>query len=447
MNFFKKAVSLFLIITKASTLFCIDNHHFYKAPYLNATKSWNNKDWLAIFDAHYAHGSTHRSRNNNGNRANTFDLYGNHNILYLTTNVPRPAGISAMLEGYIDALETTRTAFEAANPTDKQCFGQVGFCSECKVDEFVFTYRQNLISNFFAELTIPIRRIKTGPMTIVDKTPVGSSNNPDYTQQDTTWTNVRDNLDDILKAYGFDGYACSSKTTNFGDITFLVGWQRRLSYKTDFFEYIDFGIKGGILFPTGAPRKYQKPFSLETGYNNHWGFPVRTDAVFGLSKDIYVGTYLGFVPFSSKTHSDFPVKTNENQNGFIKLYRTKIHEKKGTLFDTGIYLTLDHFLKGFSMLVGYSYNHQAGDTLAIPKGCECEYTNNVIMNSDCRLKKWRMHVLHALAEYDFGAHDYFKNRSWQPRVSLFYDYPFSGKRIFVTAMLGGAIGCNVSWNF
>ena len=74
------------------------------------------------------------------------------------------------------------------------------------------------------------------------------------------------------------------------------------------------------------------------------------------------------------------------------------------------------------------------------------FTHNVIINNDTRLNSWYMHALHILAEYDFGAHHFFKKRKWQPKISIFYDYPFAGKRIFVNSMLGGAIGCTLQWN-
>ncbi|MBU1007788.1 hypothetical protein KKA53_01785 [Candidatus Dependentiae bacterium] len=448
MNFLpKKRLFLLFLLTNTFRLFSIDNSHFYKPPYFHATKSWETKNWLAVFDAHYAYGSTNHSRDNRGHQAEAFDLYGNQNILYLTANVPRPTNLSAALTGYIDALETTRAAFTAANPADKQLFGQVGFSGKFDVSEFVLNYRQNLIYNFFTELNVPIRTIKSGRRTLCDRTPVGSGSDQNYTQQDVSWTNFRNNLPDILRAYGLDQYTRRSKSTNLGDTALLLGRQGRIPSLVNLFEYFDLAIKAGILAPTGTNRKYQQPFSIETGYNGHWGFPVRVDAIFGLSKDMYIGTYLGLLFFSSRTLDSFPARTHESQNGFIKLYRTTIHEKKGTIFDVGSYLKLDHFIKGLSMLLGYSYSHQSRDSVSIPKGCDYTHTNNVIINNDCRLKNWRMHVIHALAEYDFGVHDICKKRLWQPRISIFYDYPFSGKRVMMSSLVGGGVGCDVTWGF
>ena len=114
MNFLKIPVInkfLLIFITILTPAFSIDNPHYYKSPYLNATKSWKKKDWLSIFDAHYSRGSSHRSRNNRTSRVNTFELYGNHNLLYATSNVPQPTNILTTLQGYIDALDAQRASF------------------------------------------------------------------------------------------------------------------------------------------------------------------------------------------------------------------------------------------------------------------------------------------------------------------------------------------------
>jgi hypothetical protein len=423
----------------------IDNAHFYKSPYLNATKSWKSKNWLSIFDAHYANGSTHRSRNSAGDSAGTFDLYGNHNLLYLTTNVPEPSPISSIIKGYVDDLEAQRINFENDNPPDKQNFGLVEFCGKCEIDEFMFNYRQNLVSNFFIELNIPIRRISNGPIRLVDKSPYSAVADTPYTQTDTDWVNFITNLEDILTTYGFCGYRSGSQRTNVADITLLGGWQKRFLKPINFLEYIKIALKLGVLFPTGARRKFTNPFSFANGYNKHLGFPVRADAIFGLSSDIYFGTYAGFIFFSSKEHDNFPIKTHATQNGLVKLYQTKIREKKGTLFDIGGYLKLDHFFKGLSALAGYSYNRRASNSLTLVN--DCTQTNNTIINNDLSIKSWYQHVLHLLAQYDFGAHDFFKTRKWKPRLGLFYDHPFDGKRVIINPMVGGAFGCDLSWDF
>jgi hypothetical protein len=434
--------SIFILVFSLSKTFCIDNAHYYKAPYWHAIKSWKSKKWLSILDFQYANGGTRRAKNFNGDRTETFDLYGNHNILYLTKSVPQPSNLSSTIQGYVNALDAKRVTFENTNPAGKENFGLVGFSGKCEVDEFIINYRQNLIFNFFVELNIPIRNIRTSAIVLNDKTAIGSGTE-DFTQKDTDWTNFRDNLDEILLAYGFAKYSCGSHRTGLGDIAFIGGWQTQIRSPLDFIENLKLAARLGFLFPTAKKRNLSEPFSIEAGYNRHFGVPLRGDALFVLSRDIQIGSYLGVIFFSSKTHRSYPVKTNERQNGFIKLYKATVREKKGTLFDVGTYLKLDHFFKGLSALVGYSYNLQNSDSLHL---CGSpSQTNTSIIGGDSRLKSWSAHVLHILAEYDFGAHLYFKKRKWQPRVTLFYDYPFDGKRIIVNPMAGGSIGVDISF--
>jgi hypothetical protein len=298
-HFSRSKFFLFLLITTTPHLISpVDNPHYYKAPYFNGTKSWKTEDWLATLDAHYSQGSSRRSRNSNGDSVGAFDLYGNHNLLYLTSNVPQPSGISSALLTYVTNLEAQRASFETANPADKQSFGQVQFHGKCEIDEFVINYRQNFVIDFFAELNIPIRRVRTGPFTLVDQSPSSVTANNPYTQTDNNWSNFLTNFEEILQAYGLSGYMAATRNSSLGDMTLFAGWQNKFSSFTSFFEYIDFAIKAGVLFPTGTHRKFHKPFSFETGYNSHWGVPIRADIIFRLSPEIYWGAYAGIVHLS-----------------------------------------------------------------------------------------------------------------------------------------------------
>lgn len=441
----KKLLSL-LLATIFYLNFCLafDNAHFYKAPYFHATKSWKTRDWLSSFDAHYAHGDTCKGRNCHGNTDTNFSLYGHHNLLYLTSGVPQPT-LSSAVQGYVTAINTKRTNFANNHPANRESFGCTEFSGKFSVEEFVFNYRQNILLGFFAELNIPIRKLKTGCLTLVDRSPESTTPGEVFTKTDQAWVNFRDNLDTILQEYGFDCYSPGSQHTSLGDIALLAGWQRTFRALPSFFRYIKLSLKLGVLFPSGNIRDFQKPFSIEPGYNGHLGIPARADVIFGLSHDIYWGNYAGFLTFSSKEHDRYPIKTDLHQNGFIKLFRARVRESAGNLFDFGTYLKLDHFFKGLSALAGYSYNRQTKTTLTLLDSCN--HTTNEIINDDNRLKNWHMHVLHVWAEYDFSIHKFFRQRRWKPRVSLFYDHPFSGKRIFTNPFFGGAVGCDLRWDF
>lgn len=434
MDHFLRKIVLIIFCLTAHDSFGFDNPHFYKAPYFNATKSWNNKKWLSTFYVSYASGRTSRGENNDSTSSSAFDIYGNHNLLYLTKGVPQPSALSGTLLNYVNAIDTKRTNFENDHPTDNRTFGLANFCGKNSVDEIVFNIRQNIVYNFFLELNLPIRNISIDPLTLIDRSPSSVAPNTSYTQTDQDWLNFINNLDAILQTYGFSGYQCGTRTTGLGDASLVAGWQYAIGKVSNWFEYTKFAIKAGVLLPTGSERNYKKPFSIESGYNEHWGIPGRIDLILGLSKDIYFGSYMGLIFFSPKTFNGYPVKTTRTQNGFINLFKARVEEKNGTIFDIGGYLKLDHFFKGLSALVGYSYNRQANKSLSLVNSCE--ETNDPIINSDCRIKNWYQHVLHMMAEYDFSSCDMFKKKSWKPAVSIFYDHPFDGKRVFTNSMFG-----------
>ena len=439
---------LFILLTLVTNSFCIDNANFHKAPRFHGSHQFKTKNWLAMFDASYANGSTRRGRNNIGDRTEAFDIYGHHNLLYLTSNVTKPSNIDSGISTIIDNIATTRTNFAALDLTETVSFGLVKFSGKFELDELPLNYRQNLKNNFFVELNIPFKRVKVSKIKYEDQSPSSGTTGSPYNQEDTSWMNFTHTttFDEILKLYGLKGYQAGYKKTYPGDISVIFGWQKLITEPiVDFLEYVNFAIKGGILLPTGLNANPDHPFAIPTGYNGHFGIPLRIDAHFGLSNDIYLGTNLGITFFKNETHSKYPVKTDEKQQGFIKLYRCKVTEKKGTLFDIGVYLKLDHFFRGLSATTGYSYNRQARDHLTLKQNTSA--TNNLIIDSDSRLNGWRMHVLHFLADYDFSVHKFFQEKKWQPRIGAFYNYPFDGKNIFINPITGGSLGCDLTWNF
>lgn len=435
---------IFLILAISTAhLSSKDNIHFYKAPHFEGEQSFNSSDWLTQVDAFYAYGNTSRGRNTHGNTVSLLDIYDNHNLLYLTANVAQPTNLNASLKTIIDNLDTKRTAFEAdtsALKASRSNFGLVEFTGKFEVHDFAFTYKQNLIKNIFLELNMPLRHMQIKNISYIDHSTTYSGGNKKYTDQDPDWIDFinKTTFDDILKAYGLTGYKSGFSKVAIGDISIMAGYQHHFVNQSDLFEYLDLAIKAGVIIPTGALRNFSNPFSLPVGYNGHWGFPISLDALFWLSEDICFGLYGGAIFFINKTYGNYPVKTDEHQNGFIKLQRATVTEKGANIIDLGTYLKLDHFFKGLSAQVGYSFNYRAAQTLT---------SASYLIKNDNTLKDWYMHVLHAQASYDLGVHGYFKNRRWQPRFGIFYDYPITGKRIFNTAMLGGTIGCDFEWRF
>ena len=448
-------LALFCLLSSACMLHAQDNAHFYKAPRFQGEPYFKTKNWLFMADATYANGSTSRGRNNNGDKVGIFNIHGCQNLWYLTSGVCESADASTELQQIITDLNWTRTDYAAAEAhikTGKDSFGQVEFTGKFEIDEFNVHLRQNLALNFFLDLDIPVRRLHVSNVYLMDKSPTSTlATNATanlYTQSDPRWINFihTTTFNDILNSYGLKDYNKGYKKYHLGDITLMLGWIFNWEDPTDSLDSIRLAIKGGVLFPTGYKAEQNHPFGLSIGYNGHFGFPIRADLLFGMSSDVSLAAHFGIMFFKKETHDKLRIKTNEKQNGFIKLAQAKVEEDKGTLIDAGVTLKLDHFFKGLSALSGYSYNYRDRDHYTvIDGGGNC--TDDNVADNDATLRSWDMHTLHFMAEYDFGTHLFFKKRRWQPRFGVFYEYPFDGKNIFTTPLTGRSIGTNLSWSF
>jgi len=119
--------------------------------------------------------------------------------------------------------------------------------------------------------------------------------------------------------------------------------------------------------------------------------------------------------------------------------KTDVKIEKGSVWQVGAYLKIDHFLGGLSFVFGYNFANQNSDELT---PCDTNKFPPSIVNSDESLKGWQMHTLNFLLEYDFAA----KSSQFAPRVAVQYNVPIGGKRIFKTDTAGGTIGLDISWD-
>ena len=448
-------ISLVLAIAAfSSTASCFTQGFFYNARKFPAQNEYNVSDWRTFIDVSYDNATTKRGRNNSGDRVPAFDIYDNHKLLYIFSGVSS-TGLTTAVSSIFDNLETKQTAFTSAynNFTDNQKaafkdFGKTIFSGKFEVDETKLHVMQNLIHNIFLEVDVPFKKTKISKMDYTDASTSAASTTSieNYTQTDQYWADFKDSFTTVLDAYGLTHYNKGYSKEGIGDISVMLGWKKEWLQPIDLLEFIRVCVKAGAVFPTGITADHNHPFAIPNGNNGHYALPIRVDMINGLSHDIFLGVHLGLMFFKDKKHDHYRVKTDLNQNGFIKLADCAVNAKKGNLVDAGAYLKLDHFCKGLSALTGYTYTRQIKDKLTLLDERDHTTTTNIV-NSDSRLFQWTMHTLNLWAEYDFGTHEFFKKRSWHPRINAFYNYPFDGKNIFVAPMIGGTAGISIQLKF
>jgi len=412
------------------SLRAVDNAHFYTAPLF--LQSYDEprlaEPWLTTFEAYIAAGGTNESRRKCPDDS-LLNLCGFHNMHVLGSGVPN--------KDHTNELDALLLMLEMLPGRDD--FGMLKFKGDFNMVEGSFWFTQNFACGFFGQINVPFRHleiecIKSGSKLIyTDESPTdaGFPN-----AQTIEWQAFLNSFEAILERYNL----CVDNVhrTDIGDISFLLGWT--INYEqTKVLDYIDATVRAGVLAPTGHRTDQDRPFDLATGHDGHVGIPLSVDVATGAYEWLTMGAHFDALIFLNDTR-DIRLKTDKDQNGFIKLAKGRTKIDRGTLFSFVTYLKADHALRGFSAWVGYTYNHKQADTLT---PCDSCLFPPDVANSDCLRQGWKMHTLHFMAEYDFSK----KNMCIGPRVAVFYNWQVGGKHVFQTSNGGGMIGIDIGWQF
>lgn len=412
-----------------SLIKAIDNAHFYRAS--NALypiyEPRLTKPWLTSFDATVGHGSTdhafgrHELHHATGCRTPLLNLYGPHNMHELGAGVPG--------KDPTNPLDLALINLEAV-PT-RECFGQLLFLGDFAITEANFIVTQNLTCGLFLQAHLPVRRISISCTRFRDLSPTDTIFPNAKTPQ---WVTFLSLFDQILERYNID--AGPVRERGVGDLSLLVGWSYHYN-KTKIIDFFDACITIGCLTPTGKKKNEDKAFSLPLGYDGHVGFPLHVSAAFGCYGWLNVGFHAYALIFGDKTRT-IRLKTNAAQNGFITLAQGSARVDAGTLWGAHGYFKADHIIKGLSLLVGYSFDEKSEDRLTV---CDPTTFNGSIANSDQIHKRWFMHTIHFMGEYDFATEEL----PYGPRINAFFNLVAGGKRVFKTGAGGIGIGLDCAW--
>jgi hypothetical protein len=399
----------------------IDNPHFYRATNMFLEPRLEH-DYLSTFTATLGGGTTTKGRSACNSIVPLLDIYGTHNIQKLNINTiyTNPNNPYDLLLNNLVQLPT------------RDNFATLSIDGSFNIIESNLSFTQNLSRGLLLFFHLPVRKLKIGDINIIDLSP----NDDIFPNKNTPeWQEVFQVLNPLLTNYGIN--ACSTTSTGVGDLTSWLGWTHNYQ-DTMTIDFIDSTIMAGFLAPTGKKRNENKLFSLPTGYNGHWGFPLCAMASIGCYEWITFGGYLNTLFFVNKSQT-MRLKTDCSQDGIIKLACGDVSVHKGPLINTGLYLKADHFGHGFSFTTAYSFASQQKDHLT-PK--YPGVFDPTIINADSMLAGWNMHTFNFALEYDFAR----EGKKVGNRIGLFYNLQIAGARTFNTNITGGTYGLDISWS-
>jgi hypothetical protein len=411
-----------LMLATLSTLHAFDNFHFYRASYFVGEPRFE-KEGLGSFDVIFGAGATDKARGVCGTKTCLLNIHGFHNMHLLGANIP-----NLDLTNPID-ITLSELAMLPANGT----FGQLFFKGHFSIQELILQYTQNLHCGFYVQVGLPFRHIAISNVSFTDLSPCGNTF-PNATTP--IWQTFLSLFYPTMARYGLN--TCGVNERGIGDLSAYIGWAFT-SQENEVLDFVDNDFKIGVLFPTGFVPNICNVFAIPLGYGGHIGIPLQWNLSFGACNWMTLGGHLGAIAFLPKTRQ-LHLKTDINQNGFIKLAQGCAEIQRGALWHTGVYFKADHVCRGFSFLMGYTYAQQRADVLCPSNSTLFDAT---IVNSDTLFKGWNMSTLNFIFEYDFT-----QEYAWcGPRAGLFYNAQIAGKRTFDTSIAGATFGLDICWDF
>jgi len=428
-NLKKKEVSMkksfisrtFFILSLLAVPLSAFGHRFaYRAgPYRSEPRL--DRNCLTSYDVSVMGGATTTGKNGDHDKVDVLNIYGLHEMRKLgegLTNLD-PLNIDDNI------LLTLRDKNANGN------FGKLLFTGKFKYIGAEVSLTQNWCNGFFGQVIVPVNRVEVTDVAYIDQSP--TTGVPASTDAD--WKQFLARFDNILSRHGMT--KGNTSETSIGDVELYLGWSYN-NDTSDALDFLDVTIKAGATIPSAKRKDVDKAFSIASGYQ-HAGIPVSFDMALGVFEWVTWGAHASGCFFFKQT-DEFRMKTYSGQNGFIKLAKGAARRDLGNAWDIGTFLKADHIAGGLSVMVGYNYSSQEDSTLT---PSDTTTFNVTTVNSDDMLKKWRMHTVNVMAEYDFAKED----KKLNPKVGIFYNHPVGGKRIFNTNTIGGNAGLNIVWKF
>jgi len=409
---------IIFILFAANFIQAIDNPHFYRATNMFPEPRLEH-DYLLTFDVSIEGGSTGKGRSANNTIVPLFDIYGTHMLQPLARN-----------NSFLDPTNLfDRMLINLGALQDRTNFATFSIDGSFNIIESNVTLIQNFSHGLFLFFHLPVRQLKIHDIHFIDLSP----DDDVFPNKNTAeWQDILTNFNPLLTHLGINAHATTSAGP--GDLTSFIGLTHNYQ-ETRRLDFIDITGMAGFLAPTGKIKNEHNLFSLPTGYNGHWGFPLCGALSFGFYEWVTIGGYLNTLFFLNKDRC-ISLKTHPSEQGIIKSAFGTVSEHRGPLIHTGLFIKADHVGHGVSVTTAYSFASQQKSHLAAKNNI----FDNTVINSDEGLKGWNMHTFNFSAEYDFAR----EGSKVGNRIGLFYNLQVAGSRVFVTNIAGGMWGIDIS---
>lgn len=352
-----------------------------------------------------------------------WDCWGIHDMQQIGVGVPNK-DLSNQLDFLLEQMQFERSRI-SGNNCDYHQWAAYTIKGRVRLVEGIFDAGYNITKHFFVSCVLPFRLFMIEDPDFID---LSQDDSIAPNKNTPLWKAFKSSFDAILNRYDLE--RGSERSYGLGDFALYGGYTYNYQ-ESDNLDFVDFSFQLGVVAPTSKKKDQDKLFSLATGNDGHTGISFLADIAFGFYDWLTIAAHLHAVGFFDRT-THVRIKTGAHQSGVIYLAKEKASIHRGNQINAGVCLQADHIVSGFSATVGYSFAQKNKDTVT---PCDQTFSATIASSEGSRLG-WKMHSIHASAEYDFS------HSSWRlaPKIGVFYDAQVAGRRIFKMNMVGGNIG-------
>lgn len=371
------------------------------------------KENLTILSSTFSYGSTQNGYNEFGNPCNPLQIYGSENLS--SKLLP-----SWMIQQFLLTIPQNLV----------NNLGSVDFQGKFGVKELYLEATKNLIHGFFVQGAAIVRDLQIHAISMQ------ANLNPDLTS--TQAQTVITTLTNALNTYGLLQNEGGLRKYGILQSYILAGWSKHFQH-LEHVDFLDLAIKAGFSFPEENNPENTALFTFPFPSNRHIGVPVSASIATGFLDWLTIGGTITCMPWFETMDIFTMNPTGSNTTLLVPLQGMAVAHKQAFYYASA-YMQADHFIKGFSCKVAYSYTSNGKttlspiDTITFPKD---------LVNQSPALQSWYAHTLWAELEYDFCTHD----NPNMPIIKFFYTSPLAGKNILKTPIEGGFLGCILSYTF
>jgi hypothetical protein len=353
----------------------------------------------------------------------TFDTVG-HNSLGNRVNVMQiwqPSQNSlTMLRGFSSDTQIGKLDSLLNSANDDGVRGHVTPTAQFQATRFNFLAKKHLPFNLFANILLPVFRMKLSDLEIIDQTKDIS-----FTDQ-LVKTHLTNNLANIVYNLGdkldiVNGW----EKSGIGDIELTLAWQKGFKQAKPVLKEVLLGLYGGLTIPTGVRQNEDQIMPIPFGNDGSAGL------IFGGNIQLQWWNFLRAgvnTNFMELFNSNRPrrIKTDYGQSDLILLAKTQTTKEWGFTQQYALYLELFNIYKYVSLRTTYNYIKHNQDKLNIFN----QSYSSAIANSAISLQEWTQHCAVFALFYE----------SDRAVAKLFYQYPFNGKNVIQSNIFGGYLG-------